>query len=187
MRRCEAQSVPASAAGWIGPLLTPRGPHNFIHELAPGRMVKLVPATRGPDGHTHDWWEWDDGWAVLQRTRCLRHLSNSNGGGAVWTHPSTLRFWKTRKEERLTRAALATDVQPPMHPFHGCGGCALRPIAQCLPGVPRYMRGHSAQPGTRLPGTRRDLTRRPATGHRPEGPGDPGMITLHPETPGRAL
>jgi len=91
----------------------------FFHELATGRLDQRDPATSGPDGHAPDWLEWDNGWALMQRPRCLHPLPTSEGGGAVWSHLSTCRFWPTTEEVRRTRAALGPTPCPRCHPVRG--------------------------------------------------------------------
>jgi len=94
---------------------TARGPHRqFIHELATGRLDLLDPATRGPDGRDQEWWEWDNGWPVLQCTRCPRSLPTADCGATVESHLDSCRFWPTTEEVRRTRVALGPDALPPM-------------------------------------------------------------------------
>jgi len=71
-------------------------------------------ATRGPDGQDLEWWDRDNGWPVLQCTRCLRSLPTADGGAGLEGHLGTCRFWPTAEELRRTRAALGLDALPPM-------------------------------------------------------------------------
>jgi len=116
-RRRGAQSGPTSAPAGLWPMFTTWGPHpQFIHELVTGRLDLLDPATRGPDGQSLELWDRDNGWPVLQCTRCLRSLPTADGGAGGESHLCTCRFWQTTEELRRTLAALGPDALPPMPP-----------------------------------------------------------------------
>jgi len=96
------------ATWWPPPPVHPRTGH--------GPPGPADPATRGLDGHAQDWWDKDNGWPVLQCTRCLRSLPTADGGVKVEFHLETCRFRPTTEEMRRTRVALGPDALPPMKP-----------------------------------------------------------------------
>jgi len=95
-----------------------RGPSPPVHPRAGHRPPgPLHPETRGPNGHAPEWWDWgDNGWPVLQCTRCLRSLPTADGGGTVQSHLGTCRFWSKTEEVRRTPVALGPDALPAMPP-----------------------------------------------------------------------
>jgi len=100
-----------------GPCARRGAPHpQFIHELVTGRLDLLDPASRGPDGLATEWGDRDNGWPVLQCTRCLRALPTADGGTTVKSHLGTCRYCPMTEEVRRTRVALGPDTLPPMPP-----------------------------------------------------------------------
>jgi len=161
----------------------------YIHELDTGRLDLLDPATGGPDGHAPEWWDWgDNGWPVLQCTRCLRSLPTADSGTTVQSHLGMCRFWPTTEEVRRIRVALGPDALPAMPP---------RPTdpATTSPGhLPYAGRGTLATCG--------DLKPNPGPGHTEvagfprqvlpvdislTAPGSRGHFALQPDAPGQTF
>jgi len=76
----------------------------------------LDPEIRGPGGHAHECWEWDNGWPMLQCTQFLRPLPTSDGFGVIWSHLGACRSWPTTDEVRRARTTLGPDALPQLPP-----------------------------------------------------------------------